>query len=297
MFRTEINLSLLDAQEFVSQVAIQPLASITQLEISSRSTTRELAILLSYTPRLEHLELRWTRISKLDDPLPIMLPSLPRLSTLRILSSEDPQVIEQLVECLRCSGRFLALRKLNISVVSENGMDGMPSLLLLFRDTALTLEEAAIQLIGEDASSSLVSPFVYSPIELPQLTYLRLDIGSPKSVNCNVHSVDSCINLLNCLRPSVPLYLQPLVSVRRQMVVNIQASLSALDLCLTSPFTLKHLRVVHVIMYCVRHMDDLPDLTDEEARTFIPRIERTGLLKLNVINTTVRDWDPPIGIF
>jgi hypothetical protein len=294
----ETDLTLLDVYSFASQIAVRPLSSITRLELGYACvyTAHELTILLASTPRLRHLETNNTSMhdctSDTQVPASVVYPGPSHLESLNICRTNvrDPRIVEQLVNCLRTSGRFIALRKLKVWIKRDLVM---PSLWFLLCDAASTLEKVELEVNGGDKLSSFAINFPgpqYAPIEAPRLASLTLRLGNPETCSCNERTIENCIRLLTNLRPSAPLSLTLFISIRRETAEEIKPWLSELDGCLVSA-TMKSISSVRMLLYCVRLFDGPPPLTEDEVNSTMPRIKQAGLLRLSLGNRSVRRWD------
>jgi hypothetical protein len=205
----------------------------------------------------------------------------------------DPQIVEQLIDCLRSSGRFKPLRKLTVRIRCDIVMSPLWSLLC---DAAATLEELQLELDSGDNAFGVNTSLVHTLIEAPQLTSLLLHLGDSVLYGCNARIVGSCVSLLTCLHPSAPLSLTLDISMQCERAEEIKSRLKELDLCLMSPI-FKNLASVHMMIFCVRRLDRPPPLIEEEVKITMPSIERAGLLRISLGNTTVSGCEMSLTIY
>jgi hypothetical protein len=103
--------------------------------------------------------------------------SLSHILSLNIFPTKtlDPQIVEQLIDCLRSSGRFKTLRQLTVRIRRDIVMS---PLWLLLCDAAATLEELELELDSGDNALGVNTSLVHTLIEAPQLTSLLLHLGT-----------------------------------------------------------------------------------------------------------------------
>jgi hypothetical protein len=93
--------------------------------------------------------------SKNEHPISIVSLSLSHILSLDISPTTilDPQIVEQLIDCLRSSGRFKTLQKLTVRIRRDIVMSPLWS---LFRDPAVTLEELELELELDSGDNAFI---------------------------------------------------------------------------------------------------------------------------------------------
>jgi hypothetical protein len=278
-----------DVHELVYQNIAPPLHSCVRLEIgdSCVATAWEVSKLLTNAPRLEHLEMSRSTLQEYEgDVIPFVRQGLSaplNLCVSRLFfepyhaNGAGTKILNQLGDCLRSSGRFRASRNISLRIGQPTTA---PSLWLLLRDAALTLEHVELEVNTWD---HIAIALLDSTLEMPQLTSLVLHVSHPKLNEC---AIESCVELISILRPSLPLSLTFHISIHRRSAedfAEIKRALGGLDACLATP-ALTMLCSVQLVFRGELRPFQRPESTRKEIVHVMSRTEQRGILECSVID-------------
>jgi hypothetical protein len=261
--------------------------------------THEMITLLSYAPRLQHL--------KVDNSEPLWHEPHPYSSNTSPTSSNDHTIsaltlgpitpfsfnrstLDLYITILRRTGRFRALRKVNIMIRESWAISSCGPLL---SDSAHTLEVLQLSLAGRRSTNDPI--FDISDLHAPRLRALDVQLDTirdhcPRSLPVTVTSL---MQLLSRIRggPSRSLQLRLAMLIRREDFNAIQEMLMELDILLATS-GLREFATVKLDVECegARGMEPI---THEEVKSSMQRVDEHCQFICKVVNTRPRRGSLP----